>query len=168
MYIFHLDQAMVLHAAKLRDASNKNECDKNSWAAAIDELGRKIKVNWQRIQLALQKHLELNLWTCIDLFAEHEARAFSALLWSTWLCQFNSWFAWDGFCSSRTWFWITTLLHLVRAFYIIFFFIAVAQCEDLKLKYSEEHVKRKKLYNQIQEARGTFFNSFMWKMIWFT
>lgn len=30
----------------------------------------------------------------------------------------------------------------------------VAQCEDLKLKYIEEQTKRKKLYNQIQEAKG--------------
>ncbi|XP_038977497.1 kinesin-like protein KIN-14E [Phoenix dactylifera] len=30
----------------------------------------------------------------------------------------------------------------------------VAQCEDLKIKYSEEIAKRKKLYNQVQEAKG--------------
>ncbi|EEF29993.1 kinesin-like protein KIN-14R isoform X2 [Ricinus communis] len=30
----------------------------------------------------------------------------------------------------------------------------VAQCEDLKAKYSEEQAKRKELYNQIQEAKG--------------
>uniref|UniRef100_A0A7N0T4S7 Kinesin motor domain-containing protein n=1 Tax=Kalanchoe fedtschenkoi TaxID=63787 RepID=A0A7N0T4S7_KALFE len=30
----------------------------------------------------------------------------------------------------------------------------VAQCEDLKLKYNEELTKRKKLYNQVQEAKG--------------
>ncbi|KAJ4965273.1 hypothetical protein NE237_017122 [Protea cynaroides] len=30
----------------------------------------------------------------------------------------------------------------------------VAQCEDLKVKYSEEQVMRKKLFNQIQEAKG--------------
>ncbi|XP_042493204.1 kinesin-like protein KIN-14R [Macadamia integrifolia] len=30
----------------------------------------------------------------------------------------------------------------------------VAQCEDLKVKYSEEQIKRKKLFNQIQEAKG--------------
>ncbi|CAM8879294.1 unnamed protein product [Rhodiola kirilowii] len=30
----------------------------------------------------------------------------------------------------------------------------VAQCEDLKLKYNEELAKRKKLYNQVQEAKG--------------
>ncbi|XP_072988679.1 kinesin-like protein KIN-14E [Typha latifolia] len=30
----------------------------------------------------------------------------------------------------------------------------VAQCEDLKLKYNEEMAKRKKLYNQVQEAKG--------------
>ncbi|XP_052202442.1 kinesin-like protein KIN-14R isoform X2 [Diospyros lotus] len=30
----------------------------------------------------------------------------------------------------------------------------VAQCNDLKLKYNEEQVKRKQLYNQIQEAKG--------------
>ncbi|XWS29612.1 hypothetical protein CRYUN_Cryun24cG0044100 [Craigia yunnanensis] len=30
----------------------------------------------------------------------------------------------------------------------------VAQCEDLKMKYSEEQAKRKELYNQIQETKG--------------
>ncbi|XP_059631235.1 kinesin-like protein KIN-14R isoform X2 [Cornus florida] len=30
----------------------------------------------------------------------------------------------------------------------------VAECDDLKLKYNEEQGKRKKLYNQIQEAKG--------------
>ncbi|XP_022751140.1 kinesin-like protein KIN-14R isoform X1 [Durio zibethinus] len=30
----------------------------------------------------------------------------------------------------------------------------VAQCEDLKVKYSEEQAKRKELYNQIQETKG--------------
>ncbi|XP_057962155.1 kinesin-like protein KIN-14R [Malania oleifera] len=30
----------------------------------------------------------------------------------------------------------------------------VAQCQDLKMKYSEELAKRKKLYNQVQEAKG--------------
>ncbi|XP_043711877.1 kinesin-like protein KIN-14R isoform X3 [Telopea speciosissima] len=30
----------------------------------------------------------------------------------------------------------------------------VAQCEDLKVKYSEEQVQRKKLFNQIQDAKG--------------
>ncbi|KAL6518600.1 Kinesin-like protein KIN-14R [Orobanche gracilis] len=30
----------------------------------------------------------------------------------------------------------------------------VEQCEDLKLKYNEEQVKRRKLYNQVQEAKG--------------
>ncbi|GFY96061.1 di-glucose binding protein with Kinesin motor domain-containing protein [Actinidia rufa] len=30
----------------------------------------------------------------------------------------------------------------------------VAQCDDLKLKYSEEQMRRKQLYNQIQEAKG--------------
>ncbi|CAM8907686.1 unnamed protein product [Rhodiola kirilowii] len=30
----------------------------------------------------------------------------------------------------------------------------VAQCEDLKVKYNEELTKRKKLYNQVQEAKG--------------
>ncbi|KAJ9177490.1 hypothetical protein P3X46_012706 [Hevea brasiliensis] len=30
----------------------------------------------------------------------------------------------------------------------------VAQCEDLKMKYSEEQAKRRELYNQIQEAKG--------------
>lgn len=32
----------------------------------------------------------------------------------------------------------------------------VAQCEDLKIKYSEEQAKRKKLFNEVQEAKGTF------------
>ncbi|KAG1362267.1 hypothetical protein COCNU_10G004860 [Cocos nucifera] len=30
----------------------------------------------------------------------------------------------------------------------------VTQCEDLKIKYSEEIAKRKKLYNQVQETKG--------------
>ncbi|XAR73509.1 Minus-end-directed kinesin ATPase [Bertholletia excelsa] len=30
----------------------------------------------------------------------------------------------------------------------------VAQCEDLKVKYSEEQAKRRKLFNQVQEAKG--------------
>ncbi|KAI8540896.1 hypothetical protein RHMOL_Rhmol08G0021000 [Rhododendron molle] len=30
----------------------------------------------------------------------------------------------------------------------------VSQCEDLKVKYNEEHAKRRKLYNQVQEAKG--------------
>ncbi|CAA7387648.1 unnamed protein product [Spirodela intermedia] len=30
----------------------------------------------------------------------------------------------------------------------------VTQCEDLKIKYTEEQAKRKKLYNQVQEAKG--------------
>ncbi|KAF8377407.1 hypothetical protein HHK36_030784 [Tetracentron sinense] len=30
----------------------------------------------------------------------------------------------------------------------------VAQCDDLKVKYSEEQAKRKKLFNQVQEAKG--------------
>ncbi|OMO72976.1 hypothetical protein COLO4_27381 [Corchorus olitorius] len=30
----------------------------------------------------------------------------------------------------------------------------VAQCEDFKMKYSEEQAKRKELYNQIQETKG--------------
>nr|XP_010919436.1 kinesin-like protein KIN-14E [Elaeis guineensis] len=30
----------------------------------------------------------------------------------------------------------------------------VTQCEDLKIKYSEEIAKRKKLYNQVQDAKG--------------
>lgn len=36
---------------------------------------------------------------------------------------------------------------------------AVAQCEDLKVKYSEEQAKRKELYNQIQETKGKGFFS---------
>lgn len=31
---------------------------------------------------------------------------------------------------------------------------AVAQCEDLKVKYGEEQAKRRKLYNQLQETKG--------------
>lgn len=34
---------------------------------------------------------------------------------------------------------------------------AVAQCEDLKVKYNEEQAKRKKLFNEVQEAKGFFF-----------
>ncbi|KAE9466265.1 hypothetical protein C3L33_01842, partial [Rhododendron williamsianum] len=34
----------------------------------------------------------------------------------------------------------------------------VSQCEDLKVKYNEEHAKRRKLYNQVQEAKGMFSN----------
>ncbi|GER34517.1 kinesin-4 [Striga asiatica] len=30
----------------------------------------------------------------------------------------------------------------------------VGQCEDLKLRYNEEQVKRRKLFNQVQEAKG--------------
>ncbi|CAK9156008.1 unnamed protein product [Ilex paraguariensis] len=30
----------------------------------------------------------------------------------------------------------------------------VAQCEDLKVKYSQEQAKRRKLYNQVQETKG--------------
>ncbi|KAK4480130.1 hypothetical protein RD792_013187 [Penstemon davidsonii] len=30
----------------------------------------------------------------------------------------------------------------------------VEQCEDLKVKYNEEQIKRRKLYNQVQEAKG--------------
>ncbi|XP_073034581.1 kinesin-like protein KIN-14R isoform X1 [Primulina eburnea] len=30
----------------------------------------------------------------------------------------------------------------------------VTQCEDLKMKYNEEQLKRRKLYNQVQEAKG--------------
>ncbi|KAG8383643.1 hypothetical protein BUALT_Bualt04G0035300 [Buddleja alternifolia] len=30
----------------------------------------------------------------------------------------------------------------------------VEQCEDLKVKYNEEQMKRRKLYNQVQEAKG--------------
>lgn len=32
---------------------------------------------------------------------------------------------------------------------------AVTQCEDLKMKYNEEQLKRRKLYNQVQEAKGS-------------
>lgn len=33
-------------------------------------------------------------------------------------------------------------------------YFAVEECEDLKVKYNEEQVKRRKLYNQVQEAKG--------------
>lgn len=33
---------------------------------------------------------------------------------------------------------------------------AVAQCEDLKIKYNEEQAIRKKLFNEVQEAKGVF------------
>jgi hypothetical protein len=35
--------------------------------------------------------------------------------------------------------------------------IAVAQCEDLKLKYYEEMDKRKKLYNIVQETKAIYY-----------
>jgi hypothetical protein len=35
--------------------------------------------------------------------------------------------------------------------------IAVAQCEDLKLKCYEEMDKRKKLYNIVQETKGIYY-----------
>ena len=35
---------------------------------------------------------------------------------------------------------------------------AVAQRNDLRLKFSEEQAKRKMLYNQIQEAKGIIFS----------
>ncbi|KAF8411339.1 hypothetical protein HHK36_003886 [Tetracentron sinense] len=34
----------------------------------------------------------------------------------------------------------------------------VAQCDDLKMKYNEEQAMRKKLYNEVQEAKGMFCN----------
>lgn len=30
----------------------------------------------------------------------------------------------------------------------------VAECEDLKVKYNEEQAIRKKLFNEVQEAKG--------------
>jgi kinesin family protein C2/C3 len=33
-------------------------------------------------------------------------------------------------------------------------FYAVKQCEDLKVKYYEEMTQRKKLFNEVQEAKG--------------
>jgi hypothetical protein len=36
------------------------------------------------------------------------------------------------------------------------FIVAVAQCEDLKLKYYEEMDKRKKLHNIVQETKGVY------------
>lgn len=39
---------------------------------------------------------------------------------------------------------------------------AVEQCEDFKVKYNEEQMKRRKLYNQVQETKGSqpFFIQF--------
>ncbi|KAI8572290.1 hypothetical protein RHMOL_Rhmol01G0186500 [Rhododendron molle] len=34
----------------------------------------------------------------------------------------------------------------------------VSQCEDLKVKYNEEHAKRRKLYNLVQEAKGANYS----------
>jgi len=34
--------------------------------------------------------------------------------------------------------------------------VAVAQCEDLNLKYYEEMDKRKKLHNIVQETKGVY------------
>jgi len=39
--------------------------------------------------------------------------------------------------------------------------IAVAQCEDLKLKYYEEMDKRKKLHNIVQETKGIYYPLFI-------
>jgi len=39
--------------------------------------------------------------------------------------------------------------------------IAVAQCEDLKLKCYEEMDKRKKLYNIVQETKGNYQGFFV-------
>lgn len=39
----------------------------------------------------------------------------------------------------------------------------VAECEDLKVKYNEEQAKRKKLFNEVQEAKGMCF--FFWLSI---
>jgi len=33
---------------------------------------------------------------------------------------------------------------------------AVKQCEDLKVKYNEEQAKRRKLFNEVQDAKGMF------------
>lgn len=32
----------------------------------------------------------------------------------------------------------------------------VVQCEEFKQKYTEEQKKRKKLFNEVQEAKGMF------------
>ena len=37
------------------------------------------------------------------------------------------------------------------------FVIAVAKCEDLKIKYNEEMAKRKKLHNIVQETKGAYY-----------
>jgi hypothetical protein len=42
----------------------------------------------------------------------------------------------------------------MKKFVIFFFFAAVVQCEDLKLKYYEEMAKRKKLHNIVEETKG--------------
>lgn len=34
---------------------------------------------------------------------------------------------------------------------------AVKQCEDLKVKYNEEQAKRRKLFNEVQDAKGMFY-----------
>lgn len=36
------------------------------------------------------------------------------------------------------------------------FYLPVAQCEEFKQKYIEEQKKRKKLFNEVQEAKGMF------------
>lgn len=36
---------------------------------------------------------------------------------------------------------------------------AVSMCEDLKVKYSEEQAKRRKLHNQVEDAKGTHHNN---------
>lgn len=46
MFNFYSDQAMEKQTVKLRAVSSRYECDKRLWAAAIDDLERKIKVKY--------------------------------------------------------------------------------------------------------------------------
>lgn len=44
----------------------------------------------------------------------------------------------------------------MRSFQGLMDCFTVAQCEDLKMKYSEEQAQRKKFFNEVQEAKGIF------------
>ena len=39
---------------------------------------------------------------------------------------------------------------------------AVKQCEDLKVKYNDEMTQRKKLFNEVQEAKGLISRILKW------
>ena len=41
-------------------------------------------------------------------------------------------------------------------YHLYVIYLAVAQCEEFKQKYIEEQKKRKKLFNEVQEAKGMF------------